>query len=169
MYLGTNIIVLVCPMYTELRKKYLPVPKYYRRCSNMLKFVELMSSKKINTITKLADFTHKAFQIRNDVEYDAKFYVYLLIYIYTYLQLYLICYNDNTVILLIAIPDVYINWLLYNNICCEFYLYIYMYMYMTQRLQAYCLKILYSKYVKNGQYLGKKHFYQLPNYKGQQK
>ena len=44
-----------------------------------------------------------------------------------------------------------------------------MYMYMTRGLQAYCLKILYLKYAISGQYLGKKHLYQLPNYKGQQR
>ena len=35
----------------------------------MLKFVELMSSKKYNIITKLANYAYKAFKIRNEVEY----------------------------------------------------------------------------------------------------
>ena len=59
--------LLVFPMYTELRRKYLP--KYYHQHPNMLKFVELMSSKKFNIITKLANYTYKAFKIRNEVEY----------------------------------------------------------------------------------------------------
>ena len=35
----------------------------------MLKFVELMSSKKSNIITKLAKYIYNAFKIRNEVEY----------------------------------------------------------------------------------------------------
>ena len=41
--------LLVFPMYTESRRKYLP--KYYHQRPNMLKFVELMSSKKSDIIT----------------------------------------------------------------------------------------------------------------------
>ena len=48
--------LLVCPMYTELRRKYLP--EYYHQRPNMLKFVELMSSKKSNIITKLANYMY---------------------------------------------------------------------------------------------------------------
>ena len=59
--------LLVCPMYTELRMEYLP--EYYHQRPNMLKYVELMSSKKSNIITKLANYTYKAFKIRNEVEY----------------------------------------------------------------------------------------------------
>ena len=59
--------LLVCPMYTELRRHFLP--KYYHQRPNMLKFVELMSSKNSNIITKLANYTYKAFKIRNEVEY----------------------------------------------------------------------------------------------------
>ena len=53
-------------MYTELRRKYLP--KYYHQRPNMLKFVELMSSKNSNIITKLANYSYKAFKLRKEVE-----------------------------------------------------------------------------------------------------
>ena len=46
---------LVCQMYTEIRRKYLP--EYYNQRPNMLKFVELMSSRNSNIITKLANYT----------------------------------------------------------------------------------------------------------------
>ena len=81
MDLGTNIILYLS---VKCIMKYLPVPKYYRRCSNMLKGVELVSSKKNNIITKLADVTHKAFQIRNDVEYENFMFTYLFTFILTY-------------------------------------------------------------------------------------
>jgi hypothetical protein len=54
--------VLVCPVYSQLRKQY--VSKYYYERPSMFKFIELMSSVNVKTITKLANFVFKAFKMR---------------------------------------------------------------------------------------------------------
>ena len=55
--------VLICSVYRELRKKY--IPKYYYSRPNMLKYIELMSCENPRTVRNLANFTYKAFKLRD--------------------------------------------------------------------------------------------------------
>ena len=54
--------VLICPVYDDLREKY--IKKYYYRKPSVCKFVELMSSKNINTIRNLSMYVFEAFALR---------------------------------------------------------------------------------------------------------
>jgi hypothetical protein len=59
--------VLICPIYKELRKAF--IPHYYYNKANMFKFVELLTTDNINTIRKYCMFIHKSFLLRNEVMY----------------------------------------------------------------------------------------------------
>ena len=61
--------LLVCPHYTNIRRKYLP--RYYCRWPNLHKFSTLMSSKSERILTRLCKYIHFAekrrIQINDDV------------------------------------------------------------------------------------------------------
>ena len=50
--------VLECPLYNDLRKKY--VKNYFRNRPSMFKFLELMKEENINIIRQLSNFLNKA-------------------------------------------------------------------------------------------------------------
>ena len=53
--------LLECPLYKDLRKKY--VKKYYWKNTNMLKFIELITSEN-ETVIKWSMFVNKYFDLR---------------------------------------------------------------------------------------------------------
>ena len=57
-------LLLVCPLYSELRSKYLP--KYYTTHVNVEKFTNLMSTVNVNLTRNLAMYIYYAFKKRND-------------------------------------------------------------------------------------------------------
>lgn len=59
--------LLICPLYTELRQKY--VPKYYRCRPSVYKFVQLMQTEKNSLLSKLGAFSFHAFNLRNQTMY----------------------------------------------------------------------------------------------------
>ena len=60
--------VMVCCLFTDLRKQYLP--HYFWRRPNMYKFTELINSENVTLISKLGTFVHKAFSTRSDILYN---------------------------------------------------------------------------------------------------
>ncbi len=50
--------LLECPIYNELRKKY--IPKYFIKNPSMYKFTELMNNDNVKTVLKVAAFLYKA-------------------------------------------------------------------------------------------------------------
>lgn len=60
--------LLVCPYYTNLRRKYLP--RYYCHWPNMHKFSMLMSSKSERILTRLSKYLYFAEKRRNQLSED---------------------------------------------------------------------------------------------------
>ena len=60
--------VLICPIYSEVRQKY--IPKYYRVRPSMYKFLQLMSTENVSLLRKLSSFVHNAFILRNILMYS---------------------------------------------------------------------------------------------------
>ena len=58
---------LECPLYDDIRKKY--ISHYYFRRPSMSKFIELVSSKRMSHVKNLATFIIKAFIARNEYLY----------------------------------------------------------------------------------------------------
>ena len=56
-----------CPLYFEIRKLY--IKKYYWKHPNMIKFIQLMTTKNVNALKNLAIFICKGFDIRNNRNY----------------------------------------------------------------------------------------------------
>ena len=57
-----------CCLYTDIRKKY--VKKYYWKNPNILKFIELLKTENKSIIKNVSMFIHKAFEIRNNLNYS---------------------------------------------------------------------------------------------------
>ena len=60
--------ILQCPVYLELRKKY--ISKYYWKRPNMFKLVELINSTNTGCIRKLCIFIYQAFKLRTELLYN---------------------------------------------------------------------------------------------------
>ena len=60
--------VIECPMYLELRKRY--ISKYYWRRPSMFKFVELINSSNTSCIRKLCTYIFHAFKLRSELLYN---------------------------------------------------------------------------------------------------
>ena len=58
---------LFCNLYNTLRKLY--IPKYYRKCSNMLKIYELINAGNSKVLKNHSIFIYKAFESRNSTIY----------------------------------------------------------------------------------------------------
>ena len=58
-------ILLECPLYTDLRKRY--INKFFLTRPNMLKLIELMSIDQGNMLKQLSVFIEKAFQWRKEI------------------------------------------------------------------------------------------------------
>ena len=56
--------VLICPIYYDLRKLY--IPRYYHVRPSMFKFIELLNTSNLKTLNKLALFCNKSFIVRNE-------------------------------------------------------------------------------------------------------
>ena len=56
--------IIECPLYTELRRKY--IPNYYYRRPSMLKLVELINTHNSRLLKKLGSFIYHAFKTRNE-------------------------------------------------------------------------------------------------------
>ena len=56
--------LIECPLYTELRRKY--IPNYYYRRPSMLKLVELINTHNSRLLKKLGSFIYHAFKTRNE-------------------------------------------------------------------------------------------------------
>ena len=61
--------VLVCPLFLDLRKKY--ISKYYWSRPSMLKFIELLNASNTSCIRKLCCYVH-AFKQRTDLLYTGR-------------------------------------------------------------------------------------------------
>lgn len=61
---------LQCPLYTEIRKAY--IPKYFWQRPNMYKFIELVTSQREKLILNFGIYIYKAFKVRNDYMYSNK-------------------------------------------------------------------------------------------------
>ena len=59
---GEFHFVIVCPIYTYLRNKY--INKYYTNRPSMSKFVQPLNSTNVKTLNNLAIFCIKAFKVR---------------------------------------------------------------------------------------------------------
>jgi len=57
--------LLECPLYKDLRKKY--VKKYYWKNTNMLKFIELITSENETVIKNVSMCVNKSFDLRINV------------------------------------------------------------------------------------------------------
>ena len=57
-----------CILYNSIRTKY--ISAYFRRHSNMSKFIELLSSDNETVVRKLSMYIQKAFFIRNNENYQ---------------------------------------------------------------------------------------------------
>lgn len=57
--------LLECPLYTDLRKRY--INKFFWARPNMLKFIELISISHGKTLKQLSVFIEKAFQLRKEI------------------------------------------------------------------------------------------------------
>jgi hypothetical protein len=60
--------LLECPLFTHLRKKY--IHKYYRKNTNMIKFIELLQTDNEKRVRNLSIFVFKAFKLRADLYYQ---------------------------------------------------------------------------------------------------
>ena len=58
--------VLVCPVYADLRKKYLK--KYFYKKRSVHKFIELMSTKNNSILKNLSKFVLEAFKCRSSLK-----------------------------------------------------------------------------------------------------
>ena len=61
-------VLLVCPLYIDLRKKYLP-SKFYS-CPSMHKFIIMLSSKNASFLSQLSHFVYYALIRRNDTTHS---------------------------------------------------------------------------------------------------
>jgi len=59
--------VLVCSLYINLRKKF--IPSYYWKRPSMFKFIDLLNSNNVCLLQKLGSFINYAFKIRSDTLY----------------------------------------------------------------------------------------------------
>ena len=57
--------VLVCPVYADLRKKY--IKKYFYKKRSVHKFIELMSTKNNSILKNLSKFVLEAFKCRSSL------------------------------------------------------------------------------------------------------
>lgn len=55
--------VIEYPMYRDIRSKF--IKKYFFRCPDMFKFIQLMKSNDINILRKLAKYIIQAFELPN--------------------------------------------------------------------------------------------------------
>ena len=60
--------VIECPFYTELRTRY--IKQFFLRRPNMIKFILLICSTSEKEMRNLVIFVQKAFQIRNDYNFN---------------------------------------------------------------------------------------------------
>ena len=60
--------VIECPMYLELRKRY--ISKYYWKKPSMFKFIELINSSNTSCIRKLCTYIFHAFKLRSELLYN---------------------------------------------------------------------------------------------------
>ena len=58
---------LFCNLHNTIRKLY--IPKYYRKCSNILKMYELINAGNNKVLKNLSIFINKAFELRNNTIY----------------------------------------------------------------------------------------------------
>ena len=56
--------VLSCPVYDELRRKYIPL--YYRRNPSVFKFTQLISTPELDLVKKLSYYVYYAFRKRTE-------------------------------------------------------------------------------------------------------